>query len=886
VIIIKLEDSCFSYGRFKLDVNNNIFDFDPMDLSIDKLEVGDFIKSIDFVINKLASITNMGYLNNHNLGSYPIISDLIKHFTNEKDEEYISGKLIHISFKWLFNLIYVTMYRKIVEYEKHHGFSYLLKTQVPEDRFYDLIDLRIRIYQKLDPSIRKSLQKKGITILQNVETGFDTEYVNKDLTSNKLLSVQLAQVVQSYIKIPLVIPYELSYINPSTEANYPVKKNSRFAYNLIEKIIDKQIVGTRKMLYGELDRRLNNLIKIMKQVPYLLYQIGTDYITYKLPLSPERTLFKLINENGYSLTNFLEDSTQLSKKDIIIGRNAIVDKLKYLLTEISRGNIEQALSNSVDYNRINLNLNPEELVNSLNKITVVKEGVGEVVEEVSELELLKTKIGLNTINYSINYSNIETISEKTNALKANITTETNTNPDNYINNTNTNNNNNTTKTNTNTNTNTKIDQEDEELKCLSRKYHHLFTGGRISFTYYLNNILIGHNTPADLSLLKDFESFKPELDLVNKSIITLGKGFRYGKYNVVIRDTMLLAPAPQKKLANIGKLYNFEKIELSEFEITNMDILLKTNPNKFQEYAMKDSLITLKHALWMEGFYFNINGLGVPTTLSHIGNKFVKEYWIRTGYPGYQMEVAPEYLIGEASIIQTPQGLSKIGDLGLKLSLYISNYKGGRNESFMYGVDINNGNSWYDYDLVSAYTTVLSKAGHPDYVNGVRIAKENLRIMKEDYLLNSYTIIKCNFVFSDNVKYPSIPMYVDETTTVYPLEGEGAVLTGAEYLLAKSQGCQFEIEEVYTIPFLQTDETDLETGSSVLYPFNDIIKDIQRKRREHPKGTISNLMYKEIGNSIYGSVVRGMSDKRKYDNKLGKPVRMHAHYLTNPIIAS
>jgi len=250
------------------------------------------------------------------------------------------------------------------------------------------------------------------------------------------------------------------------------------------------------------------------------------------------------------------------------------------------------------------------------------------------------------------------------------------------------------------------------------------------------------------------------------------------------------------------------------------------------------------------------------------------------------MEVAPEYLIGEASIIQTPLGLSKIGDLGLKMSLYISNYKGGRNESFMYGVDINNGNIWYDYDLVSAYTTVLSKAGHPDYGNGVRIAKEKLKLMTDDYLLNSYTIIKCNFVFSDNVKYPSIPMYVDETTTVYPLEGEGAVLTGAEYLLAKSQGCQFDIEEVYTIPFLKTNETDLETGSSVLYPFNEIITEIQRKRREHPKGTISNLMYKEIGNSIYGSVVRGMSDKRKYDNKSGKTVRMRAHFLTNPIIAS
>ena len=553
-------------------------------------------------------------------------------------------------------------------------------------------------------------------------------------------------------------------------------------------------------------------------------------------------MFKLIdNETRYSLYNFLEDSIQLSKKDIILGRNAILEKLKYLLTELFWDKIKQELSNSVVYNRININLE-EVLVNSENKVT-----------------------DLNALNYSNN--EFTTTSESTNSL--------------IFANTNTNNNNNSENNPKNTN-----DEEENELKCLSRKYHKLFTSSRISFTYYINNVLIGHNIPADLSLLKDFESFKSELDLVNKSIITLGKGFRYGKFNVVIRDTMLLIPASQKKLANIGKLYNFEKIELSEFEINNMDKLLKTNPNKFQEYAMKDSLITLKHALWMEGFYFNINGLGIPTILSNISNKFVKEYWNRIGYPGYQLEVAPEYLIGEASIIQTPLGLSEVGDLSLKLSLYISNYKGGQNESFMYSVDINNGNAWYDYDLVSAYTTILSMAEHPDNTNGVRIAKEDLKLMNDDYLINSYTIIKCNFVFSDNVKYLSIPMYVDEITTVYPLESEGAMLTGAEYLLAKSQGCKFEIEEVYTIPFLKTNETDLETGSNVLYPFKEIITEIQRKRREYPKGTISNLIYKEIGNSIYRSVVKEMLDKRKYDNKVGKPIRMQAHYLTNPIIAS
>ena len=179
--------------------------------------------------------------------------------------------------------------------------------------------------------------------------------------------------------------------------------------------------------------------------------------------------------------------------------------------------------------------------------------------------------------------------------------------------------------------------------------------------------------------------------------------------------------------------------------------------------------------------------------------------------------------------------------------------------------------------MVSAYTTVLSNAGHPDYTKGVRLSITELKEKSKDYLLKSYTVIKCDFNFPDSVKYPSIPVYVDETTTVYPQSGKGVILTGAEYLLAESQNCEMIIEEVYSIPFSKSSESS---------PFKDIIHEIQSKRREHPKGSIANLMYKEIGNSIYGSIVRGVSNKRKYDNKSKQTTRMKAHYLTNPVIAS
>ena len=84
-----------------------------------------------------------------------------------------------------------------------------------------------------------------------------------------------------------------------------------------------------------------------------------------------------------------------------------------------------------------------------------------------------------------------------------------------------------------------------------------------------------------MSILKDFTLFKDELDIVNKSFVTLGKPINFANSRIMIRDTMLLAPASKKSLSSIGKLYDLKKYELSESEIRNMDLLLKDDPSKF-----------------------------------------------------------------------------------------------------------------------------------------------------------------------------------------------------------------------------------------------------------------------------------------------------------------
>lgn len=45
-------------------------------------------------------------------------------------------------------------------------------------------------------------------------------------------------------------------------------------------------------------------------------------------------------------------------------------------------------------------------------------------------------------------------------------------------------------------------------------------------------------------------------------------------------------------------------------------------------------------------------------------------------------------------------------------------------------------------------------------------------------------------------------------------------------------------------------------------------------------------MYKEIGNSIYGSTVRGIKFKTAFDNKKKEMIRIGASKLSNPIIGS
>jgi hypothetical protein len=142
--------------------------------------------------------------------------------------------------------------------------------------------------------------------------------------------------------------------------------------------------------------------------------------------------------------------------------------------------------------------------------------------------------------------------------------------------------------------------------------------------------LLVHLTYADLPLLSDFNELKEELDMVAKSFVTRGKPLIREKLNIKlhIRDTTLISPSPTTPLRAIGDLYGpeYKKVDIGDYKKVKMDVLLQNDKDLFYRYAIQDSIITLKHGIEMEEFYFSIGKLGVPLTISGIGKSFALQY--------------------------------------------------------------------------------------------------------------------------------------------------------------------------------------------------------------------------------------------------------------------
>jgi hypothetical protein len=854
-----------------------------------------------------------------------------------------------------------------------------LGPEVESELYFELLTVRDKLRSRLEQYVKAQFQKRGITIIQNTYTGFDSEYetLNAKKSLNKLLSVQTAVQKRTLVKVPLYAPYDISYVHPLTSQISDIYKNKvdvkdpykyefridpcsskskpesfnelLFLNNCMKISIDR----TKQFLLGPILDANSSIIKKMKLIKDVKFfeDFTRDQIVFLLPLTPLSTNFITPGDEGFSFENLLEVS---QGKDEENSFDALFDSpssgaITTTTTEARSLSLSLSIShciclaltkyskysNGIFENRNrNRNFDSVDLQGTLpiivRKIDCRLGGDPRAISTHLALDSGR-QAGSHSPHSPHSHSHTLTHSpspspspsdrragtqatvavtqklENTKSLKGNTFVKDKA---------------------TGKEVSSPITREPafgnslkedfvalirlfsiscsadsvfvndpiqklqwyERTKTKARACSKLAFNNeaRIYLSVVRNNYIIAHYNAADLPMLKDFDDLKKNLSVVNKSFVSLGKPLRFNHTFVYIRDTILLAPTGKSSLAELGRLYESDgdressKIKISDQDINNMGDFLKRDRGAFEDYAIRDAIIALKHGICMEEFNSNLKQIGVPLTLSSLGRKFVAEEWGMNFDKHLPYQISGEYLMGDPNQIFTPKGIFATRDVGAHMTYFIANYKGGRNESFMYGAD--HQTHWYDYDLTSAYTTAMADLTLPDYYDAQIIKQEELDKWKPEQLLRGYLIVNCDFEFPRKVKFPSIPCYADKNTTVYPLKGT-AFLTGPEFLLAKGQGCKFKVKNAFFIFNKGKWNSETEKMEDI-FPFKGIIQNIQALRRSYPKGTINNLLYKEMGNSMYGNIVRGMSDKKSYDAITGKSFRISATELSNPILAS
>lgn len=164
-------------------------------------------------------------------------------------------------------------------------------------------------------------------------------------------------------------------------------------------------------------------------------------------------------------------------------------------------------------------------------------------------------------------------------------------------------------------------------KVYKKSSFHNITGCEdITKNIETNNNIITFFGCADLSMLKDFNSFKENLTIVQKNFITR-KSMAIQGVNVSIRDGILLVP-PKFSLDKVGKMYggDMSKIDLPSELKSRMGELLSNDFERFKDYALRDAVITLVHGVVMTEYNYQLNDIGVPITVSSLTGKLFRKF--------------------------------------------------------------------------------------------------------------------------------------------------------------------------------------------------------------------------------------------------------------------
>lgn len=515
------------------------------------------------------------------------------------------------------------------------------------DLVADLDFLRDRLFTRLEQYLKQQIQKRGISIMENSYVGFDTEFelLNERKNLNRLVSVQTAIQRRTVIKLPVNEPLDISFVHPVTSeissvfvgasGNKTPNKRSfipiinDFSFEPKPKMLEKDKKPTfiemevlnqslkhcikliRSYLYDEYDNvlaALNLELRSTKGVKVFDDRSRAQAVFY-LPLTPMTTEIVFPEDDKFSFNQLLEMG---KAKEDSLDYTQCLARFSEPLNSRNSSNLSTSFQKPVAQHSLKTTiLEPQDA--SLCSPLVQKVGfLCSCGVEFNVALFCSNGVAKGFLHPSppvcIQPSQLLTISLKSNYayfIKLLNNQGLHSNPIEIM---------------------KFYDEACKKGKPRFRKVI-MFAGGslKVSLSIVRNIYLIAHYNAADLPMMDGFDEVIEKLAIVGKSFISLGKPFKMCGSHINIRDTILLSPGGNNSLAALGKLYNCPKIEISQKHLENMSGFLKSDKSAFVAYALQDAVIALKHAVAMEEFNFGVKAVGIPSTLSSVGRRYVAE---------------------------------------------------------------------------------------------------------------------------------------------------------------------------------------------------------------------------------------------------------------------
>lgn len=338
-------------------------------------------------------------------------------------------------------------------------------------------------------------------------------------------------------------------------------------------------------------------------------------------------------------------------------------------------------------------------------------------------------------------------------------------------------------------------------------------------------------------------------------------------------DTMTISP-PGSTLSELGDMVGLPLFTVPDrYGADKLSEWLAEDRPEFELYALQRAEIAIRYATELLGFIgqeFSVNSL--PRSLGAVGVQVFKRLLKAQGIDyltafGFE-EVQIERWNPQTGKPITRRELRPTPSRQLFEPFVTNCYLGGRGESFVMGPTIIG--VWFDWDLRGAYTVGLCDIRVPDYPSAFTSRNP------VDFVGHVMGFACVHFCFPPDTRHPCFPVRTGSYGLRFPLSGTNAYVTAPEIELALSMGAEIEILHGVVIPWLP--------GSPRLFePFTRLI---QTGRQKFSKKSMSEVIIKLIGNTLYGKLAQGLVGKTAFDAAVGVSKKIGPSAVTNPFMAA